>query len=409
MPESPRDRLRRWHALGVQAVRPDLLLPKFGALEADRWTFCRGSRAISLTLPDRSAGGKLRVIALGKAARTMACGFVASLHGAGGSASESLVDAGLSITRDAWPGHSPWREIFGDHPYPAERSEQAARAVLDFIGQPTAADRFVVLLSGGASALCAMPVEGVTLEQKRAATRERMLAGASIAELNRLRTSLSAIKGGKLARRMAPAAVMTLVISDVAGDDPAVIGSGPTYDPPRSPCLVMACLDDALAAIAAAAAAEGVEVRALGRTLHGEVADEARVLARRISDAPPASRPRLWLAGGEPVVTVRGTGQGGRAQEFALRLAVELARRDPSRQLTGLIAGTDGADGPTSAAGGFFDSSTCARVAGAGIDLQAALDNNDSYTVLGAVADRFVTGPTGTNVADVALVLETPR
>lgn len=420
--ESIRERLSRWHAVGVRAVRPDLLLPEFGSAEPDRWVFRRGAREIALRWPDRTAGGRLRVIALGKAGRTMANGFLASLRGAslrGANlpGAQSLVDAGLIITRDPWPGVAPWREIFGDHPYPGERSLQAAHELIALVGQPTAADRFLVLLSGGASSLCALPIEGMTLEEKRAATRELMLSGAPIEELNRLRARLSAIKGGKLARRMAPASVITLAVSDVAGDDPAVIGSGPSFDPPRAPCLVMASLDDALEAIEAAARAEGVEVCDLGRTLYGSVEGEAQRIARTMATARPPTRPRLWLAGGEPVVTVRGRGRGGRAQELALRLAAELARAFSQqtttrgvigRSVTGLAAGTDGADGPTSAAGGFFDSSSVARIAAAGIDLSGALANNDSYAVLGAVGDQFVTGPTGTNVADILLVLESP-
>jgi len=415
--ESPRERLSRWHAEGVRAVRPDLLLPEFGSAEPDGWVFRRGTREIALHWPDRTAGGRLRVIALGKAARTMASGFLESLRGADVPRAESLVDAGLIITRDPWPGVAPWREIFGDHPYPGERSLQAAQELLAFIGRPTAADRFLVLLSGGASSLCALPIEGMTLEEKRAATRELMLSGAPIEELNRLRARLSAIKGGKLARRMAPASVITLVVSDVAGDDPAVIGSGPTFDPPHAPCLVIASLDDALRAIEAAARTEGVEVCHLGRTLYGNVEHEAQRIALTIAAAERPVASRLWLAGGEPVVTVSGKGCGGRAQELALRLADELAQALPQqkttrgvmgRSVTGLAAGTEPADGPTSAAGGFFDASSVARIAAAGIDLSGALADNDSHAVLGAVGDQFVTGPTGTNVADILLVLESP-
>lgn len=406
---SIRARLSRWHAEGVRAVRPDLLLPALATVEPDRWVFRRGAREIALTRPDRAAGGTLRVIALGKAARTMAAGFLASLRADERAAPPMRVDGGLIITRDPWPGVAPWREIFGDHPYPGERSVRAAQELLDFIGCPSAADRFVVLLSGGASALCALPIEGVTLEEKRAATRQLMLSGAPIHELNRLRARLSAIKGGKLAKRMAPAGVITLAISDVAGDDPAVIGSGPTYDPPRAPCLVMASLDDALDAISVAAQAEGVEICTLGRTLYGNVEDEARRVMQRMAAAAPATRPRLWLGGGEPTVTVRGSGRGGRAQELALRLADALARSGMANEITGLIAGTDGADGPTPTAGGFFDSSSATRIATVGIDLAAALAVNDSHAVLAAVGDQFVTGPTGTNVADVLLMLELPR
>lgn len=433
MLEAVRGQLAAWHAAGVRAVRADLLLPQCSELRADRWVFVRGGREIDLPLPDRAAGGRLRVIALGKAARSMAEGFfasvrrVASLPGAA-----ARVDAGLVITHEitpaaitaeaitpaaitpeaitpaARPGAPPWREIFGDHPYPGARSEQAARELLDFIGRPLAADRFLVLLSGGASALCALPVAGITLEAKRAATRELMLAGAPIDELNRLRTRLSAIKGGKLARRMAPARLITLAVSDVAGDDPAVIGSGPTFDPPAAPCLVIAKLDDALQAIAAAAV-DHAEVCMLGRTLYGTLVDEAQRIAQTLRAAPPPSRPRLWIAGGEPRVTVHGGGRGGRAQELALRLAAAVAREIPTRRVAGLVAGTDGADGPTHAAGAFFDGDSIARIAAADIDLEAALAASDSHAVLDAVGDLFVTGPTGTNVADLLLVLESPR
>jgi glycerate-2-kinase len=402
----PRRALERWFGAGLAAVDPERLLPRFAALESGGWVFRRGSRAISIDMPDRAAGGRLRIIAIGKAAASMARGFAASLRGTG-----QVIDAGLVITKDrtASSGDAPWQEILGDHPHPGERSVAAAQALLDFIGRPIAADRFVVLLSGGASALCALPIAGITLEEKRRLVHELMASGASIVEINRLRSNLSALKGGKLARRISPAKLVTLAISDVPGDDLALIGSGPSFDPPRAPGVVIATLDDALEAIAETASAEGVAVRRLGRVLYGWLDDEVVRLRQAIQSASPQAAPRLWVAGGEPRLMVRGSGRGGRAQEFALRLARSFSsgpERGLPRTIHGLIAGTDGSDGPTDAAGGFFDNRSLARLAAAGVDLDGVLTDNDSYPVLAAVGDRFVTGPTGTNVADVALLLE---
>lgn len=398
-----RARLASWHAAGVEAVRPDLLLPRFASVEAGVWTFRRDSRVLALPLPGRPTGGRLRVVAIGKAARAMAVGFQESMggHAVG-------FEDGLIVARDPVAGEPPWREICGDHPLPGVRSERAAQELLRFIDAPTAADAFVVLLSGGASALCALPRDGVTLAEKRDVTLKLMHSGASIAQINRMRIELSAIKGGKLLRWMRPARVVTLAVSDVRDDDPAVIGSGPTFDPPRSPCVVMASIGDAIAGVSAAAAASGVEVRSLGASLYGRVHDEAVRLVTTMLSVKAPLRPRLWVAGGEPVLSVRGSGRGGRAQELALCVAREIATRAADRRIAGLSAGTDGTDGPTDAAGGFFDSSSMIRASLAGIDVDSALTNNDSYTVLHALGDHYCTGPTGTNVTDLVLALELP-
>ena len=422
---SLRAQLADFHAAGVRAVQGERVLAGYGAVVDGHWMFRRGGRSLRLPLPDRARGGRLRVIGLGKAALGMARGFRRSLQAAGLD-----VDDGLLIVRDVpcedgstGPEDGPWRVLAGDHPLPGPRSEQAARALLEFIGQPSAADRFVVLLSGGASALCAMPAPGVTLEEKRRATRELMHSGAPIAEINRMRRQLSAIKGGKLAARLAPAEFVTLAISDVPDDDAAVIGSAPTWrdDLPTTsqpPYVVIAGLDDALEAMAQAAAASGFTVTRLGRCLYGRVTTEVpRILAAIESLSVPGDRPRLLLAGGEPLVEVRGGGRGGRAQELALRLGVSLspgtggawavhgvsARRQVG--IVGLVAGTDGSDGPTDAAGGFFDDTTFTRSAAAGLDLARVLADSDSHTALEAIGDLFVTGPTGTNVADVLMVV----
>jgi glycerate-2-kinase len=324
-----------------------------------------------------------------------------------------------------------------------------------------------VLLSGGASALCAAPAGDLTLADKDFALRRLMRSGASIAELNVVRKHLSALKGGRLAVALARAAeppmtqslgwpaLLTLALSDVAGDDPSVIGSGPTVADPstyRQACDVLqrydlydgmssalrrhleaglagrlaetpksaqdlgqdtafatlATLDDALEAVAVAAAAAATtvtgsagapQVLRLGRSLYGEVSAHATqiasVLRRHRSEGP-----LLLVAGGEPVLRVQGDGRGGRAQELALRLAVAL---EGVPGITALVAGTDGRDGPTEAAGGFADGGTLARARAAGCDPLAALADNDSNRVLAAADDLFITGPTGTNVADLVV------
>lgn len=410
-----RNRLAGWHAIGVQAVQPEWLLRTHGRVIDGHWEFQRGARSLRLALPDRAAGGRLRVIGLGKAALGMARGLRGSLLAAGCD-----IDDGLLIVRDVPAGDAPtaaepWELLIGDHPLPGARSEQAARRLLDFIGVPSRADRVVVLLSGGASALCALPAPGVTLDEKIRITRDLLRSGAPIAEINRVRRSLSAIKGGKLAARLAPAGFVTLAISDVPGDDPAVIGSAPTWRDDLSaaaqaPYAIAAGLDDALEAIAAAAAGSGFTAQSLGRCLYSDVATETpRILAAIDRKLARSASPQLLIAGGEPLVELRGHGCGGRAQELALRLGMALARGalDDPRQLgiVGLVAGTDGSDGPTDAAGGFFDAGLPARARASGVDPVAALGDNDSAVVLAASGDRFVTGPTGTNVADVLMVM----
>lgn len=426
MSETVRAMLSHWHATGVQAVQGERLLPRFGRVINDRWRFEREQRVVEFTLPDRARGGRLRVIGLGKAALGMARGFRQSLWPSGVE-----IDDGFLIIRDAEPTtrEEPWRVMVGDHPIPGAASERAARALLEFIGQSRAGDVCVVLLSGGASALCALPAPGVTLEEKVRVTRDLMYRGVPIAELNRARARLSAIKGGKLAERIAPARLCTLAISDVPGDDPAVIGSAPTlrldvdaHSQAQPPYVVIATLDDALAAIAEAAAADIAdastpriapwEVITLGRCLYGSIRDETARVMRHLDELFDLPRSegagRVLLAGGEPLVEVRGGGRGGRAQEFALRLGLALAERAARDRryatATGLVAGTDGSDGPTEAAGAFFDARLPQRVERAGLDPLAVLAASDSHAALRASGDLFVTGPTGTNVADVLMV-----
>ena len=467
-----RARLASFFFAAIAAVDPRQVLPRYARLEPDRFVFERprvpGEGSASLSLPDRRAGGRLRVLAIGKAAVSSAAGLQAV------PGMDAVLDEGLIVSPDlppseAWP--AAWRCLAGDHPWPGERSLSAGRAVLQFAAAARPADRHLVLLSGGASALCAAPAGDLSLADKDFALRRLMRSGASIAELNVVRKHLSALKGGRLAVALARAAeppmtqslswplLLTLALSDVAGDDPSVIGSGPTVVDPstyRQACEILqryglydsvssalrrhleagvagrltetpksaqdlgqdtafatvATLDDALEAVAAAAAAAATagaatvtgsagapRVLRLGRSLYGEVTAHATQIAS-VLRRHRGEGPLLVVAGGEPVLRVQGDGRGGRAQELALRLAVAL---EGVPGITVLVAGTDGRDGPTEAAGGFADGGTLARVRATGCDPLAALADNDSNRVLAAADDLFITGPTGTNVADLVV------
>ena len=403
--------LSRWHAAAIAAVQGKRVFKDFARVEGDVLIFERGDRRIRFSLPQR--GGRLRIVGLGKAALGMARGVRAVLQ-----AAKREVDDGLLIVRDrplAINEREPWEIVIGNHPYPGEDSERAARRLLEFIGEPRAEDRVVVLLSGGASALCALPAPGVTLEDKRRATQALMNSGASIAEINGLRQQLSAIKGGRLAAHFAPADFVTFAISDVPDDDPLVIGSAPTWSEALAnrgaSYGVIATLDDALEAAALVARADGFDVVSLGRSLYGSVEQETTriitALEQRLNDRSH-DRPCVLIAGGEPLVRVKGPGRGGRAQELALRLGRALSASaicGVSGPITGLVAGTDGSDGPTDAAGAFFDGTVVARATAQGFDLDHVLETNDAGSALETLGDLWVTGSTGTNVADMLMVV----
>lgn len=398
--------LAELYAEAVAAVDPRRVLTRHSRIEGVSWVFERAARRVALTPPDRGAGARLRVIGIGKAADTMAQGLLAALP-AGFEVDDALIVCASSPAPGVLPTH--WQVLVGDHPLPGVRSLAAGRAVSAFADAARAGDRHLVLLTGGASALCVSPAPGVTLEQKTAATRELMRSGAPIAALNALRKRLSTLKGGRLSALIEArgATVTTLAVSDVQGDDLSVIGSGPTVADAASvpgaviDAVVVATLDDALAALIAAGERRGLRVVSLGRSLYGEVAVHAEQLAAQLGELARGT-PTLLVAGGEPVLRVEGDGLGGRAQELALRVARGIAGLEG---VTLLAAGTDGIDGPTIAAGGFADGGTLARIAATGLDVDRALERNDSYAVLAAAGDLFVPGPTGTNVADVVVAL----
>jgi glycerate-2-kinase len=299
-----------------------------------------------------------------------------------------------------------------------------------------------------ASALLTAPLPGLALEDVRATTALLLRSGAEIHELNRVRKHLTAASGGRLAAATRARRVVVLVVSDVLGDDLATIGSGPCAPDPTRNADALAVLErrgilaeapaavrrhlataqaespkpghpafgrvvhallasnrDALAAARAEARARGLEARIVTDCLRGEARELGARLAALARAAAPGERPLLLLAGGEPTVTVRGGGRGGRAQELALAAALALAGEP---RVTLLAAGTDGSDGPTPAAGAFADGGTVARGAELGLDAQARLADNDAHGFFAREGGCFVTGPTGTNVMDLVLVRVEP-
>jgi glycerate 2-kinase len=391
------------------------------------------------------SGGRVLVLGAGKSAAAMAAAVEAAWPG------QDL--SGLVVTRY---GHAaPTRRIEvveASHPVPDAAGEAAARRILDLArGGLTERDLVLFLVSGGGSALLALPAPGLTLADKQAVNRALLRSGATIHQMNCVRRHLSAIKGGRLAAAAHPARVVTLAISDVPGDDPAVIASGPTVPDPNSfadarallshyriapPAAVAAHLARgeeetpkpgdprlaggdyrmiatplmALEAMAAAARAMGLAPLILGDALEGEAREVGTVLAgiaRSVrAHGHPLAAPAVLLSGGETTVTIRSgdgePGRGGRNTECLLGLAVALAG-DPG--IWALAGDTDGVDGTEDAAGAVVAPDTLARAAAAGLDARAVLAAHDSYGVFSALGDLVRTGPTLTNVNDVRAVL----
>lgn len=384
-------------------------------------------------------GGRLIVIGAGKAAAAMA--QAVERHWSG------PLD-GVVVTRY---GHGvPCQRIKvikAAHPVPDVAGEAAANFIFGQIFGLTVADRVLALVSGGGSALLAAPAAGVTLAEKRALTSALLKSGASIGEINCVRKHLSAIKGGRLAAAAYPASVLTLAISDVPGDDPAVIASGPTVGDPttcadalrvldayaiavspelrqrlesgdletpkpgdprlaRSEFRLIASPRQMLEAAAAEARRLGVAPLILGDALEGEAREVGKVMAGMAKSCAqhgyPAAKPCVLLSGGETTVTVRGQGRGGRNTEFLLALALAL---DGAPGIHALAADTDGIDGSEDNAGAFITPDTLRRAKAAGLDVPGLLANNDAWACFSRLGDLLVTGPTRTNVNDFRAVL----
>ncbi|HXU93908.1 MAG TPA: HAD-IIB family hydrolase [Gallionella sp.] len=369
------------------------------------------------------------------------------------------ISEGLVIVKE---GHKvPLRfveQVESSHPVPGEPGAAATRRMLDMLHNADKKTLVICLLSGGASALLVAPAEGVTLEDKQQATALLLNAGASIGELNAVRKHLSAVKGGRLAQAAGTAQVVTLLLSDVIGDRLDVIASGPTAPDgstfadawaviakyglqeklpsrvvdylrrgmagveaetakPGDPCFdrtqnaIVGGIGLALAAAAERARQLDFVTEIVDAELQGEARDAARMLARHTRAALAAMHTgerRCLLWGGETTVTVRGNGKGGRNQELALAFALEI---EGVSGIAMLSAGTDGTDGPTDAAGAMVDGGTVAQARRSGIEPVDYLEDNDSYTFfrrldeLSGARGHFRTGPTGTNVMDIQIVL----
>jgi len=292
------------------------------------------------------------------------------------------------------------------HPVPDENGVAATRRVLDLVSGLSAADTVVCLLSGGGSSLLCAPAPGITLEEKRARTSELLKSGATIHEINRARRELSAVKGGKLGEACAPANVITLLISDVPGNDPSVVASGPTIVDAaaarESDVRILATSDDALHAAALRAMEMDITPYLLG-DLAGdacELAAEHAKLAIEIAEGRgPIEPPCIILSGGETTVRVKGDGRGGRNGEYGLALAIAL---DGHENISAIAADTDGIDGAGDNAGCLVWPDTLAQSQGNAIAMQA---NNNSYAFFEALGDLVMTGPTRTNVNDFRAIL----
>jgi hydroxypyruvate reductase len=338
------------------------------------------------------ARGRNIVIGAGKAAAAMAAAFEAAWP------NDNF--EGVVVTRY---GHAaPTRKIRvleAAHPVPDAASEAAARAILAAVSGLTADDQVIALISGGASALLALPAPGLTLDDKILVNKALLASGAPISTMNRIRRALSAIKGGKLAAACAPAKLVTLAISDVPGDDPAIIGSGPTWVEGANYRLIAT----PMMSLQAAARAAAMPAQILGDALEGEAAALGSAHAA-LALATPG--PALLLSGGETTVTIGSAkpGRGGRNTEYLLSLLIAL---DGAPGIHALAGDSDGIDGTEDAAGAIFSPSTLPRARALGLDPAAYLAAHDSYSFFAKLGDLVITGPTLTNVNDIRAILIT--
>ncbi len=415
---NPRELLRRMFDAAIEAAQPVHCIPKF--------------------LPE-TPRGRLVVIGAGKASAAMARVFEQQWSG-------SL--SGVVVTRYGYAVPCERIEILeAAHPVPDEAGLRASKRILDTVGGLTADDTVVCLISGGGSALLTLPFDGISLSDKQAVNRELLKSGANICEMNTIRRHLSAIKGGRLAAACHPARVVTLLISDVPGDNPMDIASGPTVaDPttcadalalvkrygmtlpaaalevltsgrgesvkPRDPRLARAethlitTPQAALEAAAEVARHAGITPFILGDAIEGEARDVGKVMAglarQVVTRHQPFQPPCVLLSGGETTVTLRGDGRGGRNVEFLLSLGVSL---DGLPGVHALAGDTDGVDGVEEIAGAYLAPDSLARAWDKGIRPKEALANNDGHGFFNALGDSVVTGPTLTNVNDFRAIL----
>ena len=415
---NPQDLLRQMFSAAVEAAQPEHCIPPH--------------------LPEAPAG-RLIVIGAGKASAAMA--QAVERHWPGPL-------SGLVVTRYGYAVPCERIEIVeAAHPVPDAAGLAAARRLMQLVAGLHADDTVLCLISGGGSALLALPLDGITLEDKQQVNRALLASGATISEMNCVRRHLSAITGGRLATACHPAKVVTLLISDVPGDNPRDIASGPTVgDPttcedalaivkrygielpaavhqvlasgagesikPGDPRLanteirMIATPQMALEAAAAVARRAGITPHILGNAIEGEARDVGKVMAglaqQVVEFGQPFTPPCVLLSGGETTVTVRGNGRGGRNVEFLLSLGIALNGCPGVHAMAG---DTDGVDGQEEIAGALLAPDSLTRAWALGIKPMDALSNNDGHGFFGALGDAVVTGPTLTNVNDFRAVL----
>jgi hydroxypyruvate reductase len=418
MKASPRALLVKMFEAAVESAQPDHCVP--------------------LHLPEPGPGRTI-VIGAGKASAAMARALEKSWAGP---------LSGLVVTRYGYAVPCERIEIVeAAHPVPDEAGLRAAQRMMELVAGLGADDTVICLISGGGSSLLPLPLEGITLEDKQNVNRALLASGATISEMNCVRRHLSGIKGGRLAAACHPARVVTLLISDVPGDRPCDIASGPTVGDPSTcadalaivrrygielPAAVREVLESgrgesvkpgdprlahcetrmiatpqmALEAAAQVAVDAGITPYILGNAIEGEARDVGKAMAgiaRQVAEyGQPFARPCVMLSGGETTVTVRGQGRGGRNVEFLLSLGLALEGHAGIHAMAG---DTDGVDGQEDIAGAVLAPDTLARAWGLGIKPADSLQNNDGHGFFGALGDSVVTGPTLTNVNDFRAVL----
>ncbi|MCB8823025.1 glycerate kinase type-2 family protein [Microvirga rosea] len=389
-------------------------------------------------LPERPKGRTI-VLGAGKASARMAAAFEEAWSSVGGSCE------GLVVTRYGHGVRTRSVEIVeAAHPVPDQAGLDAAGRILSLAQAAGPDDLVICLISGGASALLSLPADGISLGDKQDINRALLRSGAPIGEMNQVRKALSAIKGGRLAAAASPAPVVTYLISDVPGDDPGSIGSGPTVPERGDPEAALSILrrysidvpERVANAIRAnvtalettrgvvhmlatpkmsldAAAARARELHLapliLGDAIEGEAREVGRVMAGMarsvVEHGEPLPPPCVLLSGGETTVTLRGEGRGGRNAEFLLSLAISLKGE---AKVSAMACDTDGIDGSEDNAGAWFDPSFVKSAHDKGIDLEAHLSRNDAYSAFSAMDRLVVTGPTLTNVNDFRCILVRP-
>ena len=413
----PRELLEAMFRAAVEAALPSLCVPA--------------------NLPPRPKGRTI-IIGAGKASGAMAKAVEDSWDGP---------LEGLVVTRYGYRVPTTRLEVVeAAHPVPDAAGREAAKRIFDLVQGLTKDDLVLCLISGGGSALLALPPEGLTLEDKQAVNKALLKSGATISEMNTVRKHLSAIKGGRLAAAASPAKVVALMISDVPGDDPSIIASGPTVVDPSTNAdalgiiekysieipkavrerlrnadetpkpgdhrlasvenIMIATPQASLDAAAEVARRAGVTPVILGDSIEGESRDVALVhagIARQCAmRGQPEAPPCVLISGGETTITLKGKGKGGRNTEFLLALAIALNGMEGIYAVAG---DTDGVDGSEDNAGALIDPTTMARAAKAGINAKAMLADNDPWNFFNKIGDLLVTGPTLTNVNDFRAVL----